>query len=127
MRRGLESAYVLVVAVVATCGFVRGSTGVIALAALLALPTSVPATIGYYGVYGLLAQVPGADPSSSSGSVVCSSGGECQELSSGDLAGWFAVTTTVVGVLALTAAALLNVLLLRMLAARRPAVTWTGA
>jgi hypothetical protein len=119
MRRTLAPAYVLTVVVVAICGFVLGSTGAIALAALLALPTSVPAIVGYYVVYGLLALVPGANPSSSTGSGACSPGAVCQQSSSGDLATWFAVTTGVVGVLALTAAALLNVLVLRKLTGHR--------
>jgi hypothetical protein len=116
-------AYVVVVAAVATVGFTTESTAMILLAGLLALPTSVPAVIGYYVVYGLLAQVPGANPDSSSGSMSCSSAGDCQGSSTGDLAPWFAVTTEVVGILALTAAALLNVVLVGWLLRGRRAAS----
>lgn len=113
-------AYVLVVLVVASVGFLTGSTAAILVAALLAVPSSVAGVPAYYVAYGLLAQVPGANPSSSSGSATCPSSGECTTSTSGDLAGWFAVTTDMLGILALTAAALLNVLLLQaLLAARR--------
>lgn len=50
---------------------------------------------GYYLVYGLLALVPGANPSISTET-------------SGGTAPWFEVTTTVLGILALTLAAILN-------------------
>lgn len=107
--------YVATVAVVASIGFATGSTAAILLAGLLALPSSVPAIIGYYVVYGLLAQVPGANPDSASGYETCTPIGECDGSSSGDLATWFVVTTGVIGVLALTVAALLNVALVRVL------------
>ena len=112
--RVVAAAYVVVVATIATVGFTTGSTAAILLAAALSLPASVPAMIGFYLVYGLLAQVPGANPDSSSGSMSCTAAGECSGSSSGDLATWFVVVTDVVGVLALTVAAVLNVLLVRM-------------
>ena len=86
-----------------TCGFFGGSTGLILTAAALALPTSVVTIIGFYVVYGLLALVPGANPSNSAG----------------ELAPWFVVATDAIGVLALVVAALLNLVLLRMLINRR--------
>lgn len=105
--RAVAAAYVLTVAALAAVGFVTESTAPILVAGVLSLPTSVPAVIAFYVVYGLLAQVPGANPDSSSGS------------SSGDLATWFAVTTDVVGVLALTAAAVVNVVVVARLLRRR--------
>jgi hypothetical protein len=113
--RVVAASYVVVVAAVATVGFTTASTAGILLAGSLSLPASVPAIVGYYLVYGLLAQVPGANPDSSSGSMSCTSAGECTGSGSGDLAGWFVVVTDVVGILALTGAAVLNVLLVRML------------
>jgi hypothetical protein len=118
-----EWAYVLTVAVVSTFGFTTESTAAILLAAFLALPSSVPAVIGYYIAYGLLAQIPGANPSSSTGSGSCSADGDCQTSTTGDAALWFTITTDVVGVLALTGAALLNVVVLRSLIAGRRANT----
>ena len=107
------SAYVVVVAGLAAVGFATESAAAILLAVLLALPSSVPAVVGFYLVYGLLAQVPGANPSSSSGSASCTSSGECQSSSTGDLAGWFSLTTDLLGVVALAAAAILNMAVLR--------------
>lgn len=114
-----RAAYVLTVAAVATGGFATGSTAAILTSAALALPTSIVAVPGYYLAYGLLALLPGANPSRGSGSGGCSPGAGCHASTSGDLAPWFSVTTDVIGVLALTAAALLNVVLLRTVAHRR--------
>jgi hypothetical protein len=113
----MASAYVVTVAVTATAGFVGESTPVILLAALLSLPASVIALPAYYVAYGLLALVPGADPSaSSSSSRFCGHGADC---TTGELAAWFQVTTAALGILALTCAALLNVLGLPVAAGRR--------
>jgi hypothetical protein len=114
-----QASYVLVVTVVATCGVVTGSTATIVVAALLALPSSVLAIVGYYLAYGLLALVPGANPSIATGSGSCGVGGACQETSTGDPPFWFTLTTEVGLVIALTAAALLNVVLLRLVLRRR--------
>lgn len=118
-----ESAYLLVVAAIATWGFAAGSTTLIVLAVVVALPTSVPALIGFYVAYGLLAQLPGANPSSSSGGSACSSSGVCRGSGSvtGDAATWFLLTTDVIGVLALTVAALGNVAILRSIRTARRA------
>ncbi len=97
MRRAAEATYVLVVAAVATYGFVSGSAGAVVAAILLALPTSVVMIVGYYLAYGLLAQLPGASTPS------------------GDQAPWLAATAAVLGVLAMVAAALVHVVLLRLL------------
>jgi hypothetical protein len=115
----VEAAYLLTVATIATCGFALDSTVTVLVALLLALPTSVAATIGYYVIYGLLAMLPGANLSSSSGAGSCSSGGDCHTGAAGDPAAWFTVTTDVIAVLALTGAALLNLVLYRKLAERR--------
>ena len=110
-QKWISSAYVLTVAAVATVGFVAESTAVILLAALLSLPVSVIALPGYYVAYGLLTLVPGANPSTSSGAGACNANGvDCDWSSTGDPASWFQVATSVLGVIALTCAAMLNVL-----------------
>ena len=111
----------LVVAVLGIAGFTAASTPSILLAAFLSLPSSVLAVPGYYLAYGLLALVPGANPSSHAGSGSCTPNGGCATSTTGDLATWFAVTTEVIGVLALIAAAPANVAILRLLKARRRA------
>ena len=100
-----SSLYVVAVAVIAAVGFTEQSTWPILFATMLAVPASIVAVPCYYLVYGFLALIPGANPSSSSGTP----------------AAWFTVTTFVLGILALTVAAFVNVLLLRFLAARRSA------
>ena len=101
-RWRVGAVYVLVVVAVATYGFTADSTAAILLAGAMAMPTSIPAVIAFYVVYGLLAQVPGANPDTSSGSA---------STSTGDAATWFVLVTDVVGILALTVAAVLNVAL----------------
>jgi hypothetical protein len=114
------SIYVLGVAAVSTLGFTTGSTPTILLAALLALPSSAVAVSTFYLAYGLLALVPGANPSSSIGTGSCAPNGVCQVSMTGDAAAWFTLATEAVGILALTAAALLNAVVLRnLIAARR--------
>jgi hypothetical protein len=117
-----STTYLAAVAGLATAGFVQGSPGPIVLAAVLALPSSIVAVPCYYLVYGLLALVTGANPSSSSGSGSGSSaspGGSSTTVTTDDTATWFAVTTHVLGVLALTVAAALNVLLVQAVLSRR--------
>jgi hypothetical protein len=72
-------------------------------------------------VVGLLALIPAANPSGSTGAGSCVPNGECQASTAGDAAVWFTLVTEAVGILALTAAALLNAVALRnlMVAARR--------
>ena len=114
------SLYVLVVAAVSSFAFISGSTSTILLAALLALPSSMVAMPAYYIVYGILALVPGANPSISTGSSSCSANGACHGTTTGDAAAWFTYTTHAVGLLALPAAALLNVIVIQnLIAARR--------
>lgn len=112
------SIYTLIVAVTAAVGFTAASTGTILLAAILALPASIIAFPGYYFMYGTLALVPGANPSGSSGSGRCSRDGSCHETVTGEPAAWFLATMDAIGILALTCAALLNVVVFRLLAAR---------
>ncbi|MGB7817874.1 MAG: hypothetical protein WBL35_03955 [Ornithinibacter sp.] len=116
-----ESVYVLVVAVLGIVGFTAGSAPVILLAALLSLPSSVLEVPIYYVAYGLLGMVPGANPSSSTGSGSCTLNGDCVTSTTGELAPWFAITSEAIGILALVAAALVNVALLRRLNNRRAA------
>jgi hypothetical protein len=111
------SIYVLVVAVTAAVGFITDSTRTILLASLLALPASLFALPGYYFMYGMLAWVPGANPSSSSGSVSCAPDGTCHGSVTGQPAAWFLITADALGILALSGAALLNVVVLRLLTA----------
>jgi len=120
-----SSLYVGTVAGLAAVGFGLRSPGPIVLAALLALPASLVAVPAYYLGYGLLALAPGANPSSASGSSTVAPDGSAVTTTAGDAVAWFTAATGALGVLALTAAALLDVVLLRRLAARRrgPVVT----
>ena len=123
-RPTLRSAtYVVVVALSATAGFIAQSPWPILLAGLLTLPSSIVALPCYYLGYGFLALVPGANPSSNSGSVLTSADGTViSSVMTGAPAAWFTITTTCLGILTLTIAAVLNVLILRALVARRRAV-----
>ena len=123
IERALAAAYVLTVAAIATVGFTTESTAAILLAALLALPTGVPAVIGFYLAYGLLALVPGASPGTSSGSVTCTPDGDCHGSSTGDPPTWFLVATEAIGILALTTAALVNVVVVAGLVRGRRAAS----
>ena len=115
----MASIYVLTVAATAAFGFVRESTPTVLLAAALSFPASVIGLPGYYLVYGLLASVTNANPSDASGSTSCTAGGDCTSSTSGDPAVWFQVTTDILGILALTCAAVLNAFLLRRMAEGR--------
>ena len=115
-----STLYVVVVAVIAAVGVTEQSAGLILFAALLSVPASIVAVPGYYLGYGLLALIPAANPSSSSGSATFAPDGRMlTPVSAGTSAAWFTITTLVLGILALTVAAFVNVLLLRALAARR--------
>ena len=117
-----EVAYVLVILAIAVWGFTSGSsasTAFILLAVLLTVPMGVPVLVGYYMDFALLGLVPGANPDHSSGVTECTAGGTCHGWSTGDPAPWFIDATHVIGILALTAAAVLNVVLLRVLRTRR--------
>jgi hypothetical protein len=115
----LEAAYLLAVAGLATWGFATGSTATILFTVLLALPTGPSAVVGYYVAYGLLAQVPGANPDTNTGSGACSPSGACQVSTTGDPAMWFTLSADVIAVLLLTAAAVVNVVLFRLVVSRR--------
>ncbi len=121
-RSAWAAAYVCVVGVLAAVGFVGGSSWPILLAAALTVPASLVAVPGYYLAYGLLALVPGANPSSSSGSGgVAADGTVLSSTITGSPAGWFTLTTHLLGILALVVAAWLDVLLVRTVRARRSA------
>jgi hypothetical protein len=117
--RLVAAAYVATVAALAGAGFAHESTAAILLAAALAFPSGVAGLVSFYLAYGLLALVPGANPSTSSGTASCTADGVCISSSVGDAATWFVVTTDVLGVAALVAAAAANVLLVRLVL-RRP-------
>ena len=115
-----SSLYVVAVALIAAVGFTEQSPWPILFAALLAVPASLVVVPCYYLAYGFLALIPGANPSSSSGSVTFAPDGRLlATVSAGMPAAWFTITTSFLGILALTFAAFVNVLLLRALAARR--------
>jgi len=115
-----SSLYVVAVALITAVGFTEQSAWPILFAALLAVPASIVAVPCYYLAYGFLALIPGANPSSNSGSATFAPDGRMlTTVSTGMPAAWFTITTFVLGVLALTVAAFVNVLLLRALAARR--------
>lgn len=118
-----SSTYVVAVALSATVGFVGGSPWPILLAALVTLPVSIVALPGYYLLYGVLALLPGANPSSSSGTETVSSDGTVISSTTGMPAAWFLNSTHVLGVLVLSVAAILNVLLVREVSARRGRAT----
>ena len=111
--------YVLGVAAVTTVGFTMASTSLLLLAAVVTLPSSAIAVPAFYVVVGVLGLVPGANPSHSTGSGSCAPSRDCQVSTTGDPASWFVFATEVVGILALAAGALLNVVLLRALIAAR--------
>lgn len=115
-----SAAYVTTATWCATLGFIDGTTWPILLAAAISLPASIVTLPGYYVLYGLLATVPGADPSSSSGSGSVDTGGHLlSSVTTGTPAVWFTITTLVLGILALAVGAFANVQLTRVLAARR--------
>ena len=112
--------YVLGIAVLTFLGFQSHSTPVLLTAVALTLPASVATLPAYYVLYGLVSQIPGANPLHSSGSGI-SSRGTVIVVTSGMPAPWFAPTTHLLGVLLLTLGAVLNVLLVRAVLARRSA------
>ncbi|MEP7368528.1 MAG: hypothetical protein ABI662_02650 [Dermatophilaceae bacterium] len=108
------------VALIAAVGFTGGSPWPILLAAILTLPASIVAVPCYYLAYGILALIPGANPSSSTGSAMqYAPAGPITSVVTGEPAAWFSVTALVVGILTMTVAAILNVLLRRAFEARR--------
>jgi hypothetical protein len=110
--------YVLGVAAVATVGFTIASTSLLLLAAVVTLPSSAIAVPAFYVAVGLLGLIPGANPSLSTGSGSCTPSADCQT-TTGDPASWFLLASNVLGVLAVAAAASLNVVLIRALIAAR--------
>ena len=124
--RLVAAAYVATVAALAGAGFALASTAAILLAAALTLTSGVAGLAAFYLAYGLLALVPGANPDTSGGSASCTADGVCTTSTTGDLASWFQLATDAIGVFALTAAAIGNVLLLSALR-RAPSGSAAGA
>lgn len=101
-----SSLYVVAVALIAAVGFTGQSAWPILFATMLAVPASIVAVSCYYLAYGFLALIPGANPSSSSGSATFAPDGRMlTTVSTGMPATWFTITTFVLGILALTVAA----------------------
>ena len=121
-------AYVAGVGVLAGVGFIGQSPWLILLAALLAVPVSLVAMPCFYVAYGLLAQIPGANPSTSTGSAAVSTdGASLWSVTTGSTASWFTITAHVLGIVTLVVAATLNVRLARGLRARmRPGCRGSG-
>ena len=111
--------YCVAVSGTAAVGFVGHWPWAIGVAALLALPASLVTVPAYYVVFGILALVPGANPSTSTGSGISTPGAGQLTASTGGAAAWFTTCTGIAGVLALVVAALLNVALVRAFASRR--------
>jgi hypothetical protein len=115
-----SSLYVVAVASIAAVGFTEQSPWPILLAAILAVPASIVAVPCYYLAYGFLALIRAAKPSNVSYSAAFAlDGRRLASVSTGMPAAWFTITTFVLGILALTVAAFVNVLLLRAVSARR--------
>jgi hypothetical protein len=114
-----SAGYVATVAVLATAGFVTGTTWPILLAGALTVPASLVALPGYYLGYGLLALVPGANPDHSAGSGTVTSHGTLVTSTSAGNPAWFTGATIALGIAALVLAALVNVVLVRLLLGRR--------
>ena len=112
----LEAVYVLAVGGFSAWGwFVSGTPLPILVAAGLALPTSIAALVAFYLSYGLLSWVfPDSDVNS--GGASSSSGAQTTY----DFSATMLVADSL-GVLLLMAAAVVNVVLLRQLSARRRA------
>jgi len=115
-----SSVYVVAIGCLAAVGFVQQSPAPILAAAFLVLPSSIVALPLYYVIYGLLSFIPGANPSSSSGSGFDGPSGSTSSLGdAGSTADWFAITTDLLGTLALVVAAVINVVIVRALMSRR--------
>jgi hypothetical protein len=111
--------YVVAASLIAAVGFTEQSPWPILLAALLTVPASLVAVPCYYFAYGVLALIPGANPSSNSSSTTFAPDGSMVTVITGMPAAWFTITTFALGILTLTIAAYVNVLLFRAVAARR--------
>jgi len=111
----IETVYVLCVTAVAVWGFYTDTTATILLAVLVSLPMGGPALVGYYMAYGVLAGVSGANPDTVRSHGRCTPSGGCESFTTGETPEWFLHTMDIIGVVAFVAAAVLNVVLLRML------------
>ncbi|MEO5611043.1 MAG: hypothetical protein ABIQ61_05070 [Ornithinibacter sp.] len=114
------SFYIATVTVCAMLGFIVGAPWPILLAAAISLPASLVTLPASYVLVGLLAMVPGANPSISTGSgSVDASGNVISSVTTGLPAAWFTITTAVLGTLALALGAVVNVVFLQVLTAHR--------
>ncbi len=112
-------AYSAAVTAGAAAGFVGHRAWAVVVAALLALPASLVTVPAYYVMFGILALVPGANPTTSTGSGISTPGVGQLTASTGGAAAWFTTCTDLAGILALGVAALLNVALVRAFASGR--------
>jgi hypothetical protein len=114
------SVYAVAVGALATAGFAASKTYLILLAGLLTLPSSLVSIPAFYAAYGLLTLLPGAaSAQESSSSGFCAAGRVCEESSTGGGAAWLSYADGALGVLALVGAALVNVVVLRLIMSRR--------
>jgi hypothetical protein len=112
--------YVAAVTVMAAVGFVAETPVPILLAALLTLPASLVALPSYYLTYGLLAWITGANSETSSGYGGGSADGSVTwSVVMGGPPAWLTLTSGLLGVLALTAAAVTNAAVLQAIRERR--------
>ena len=65
--RVVAVGYVATAATLGAVGFATDSSTPILVAGALTLPASIPAVVTFYAAYGLLALVPGANPSTGTG------------------------------------------------------------
>ena len=115
-----STLYVIATGLLASVGFALANPWPILLATLITLPSSIIALPAYYLAYGLLSQLSGANPSTSSGSgSVSSDGAVTSTISIAMPAEWLTTLTPILGVGAIVAAAIANVFITRTLAAQR--------
>ncbi len=115
----VEAAYVVAVAVTAATGMLTRTPWLVLFAVVVSLPFGLVAIVGYYVGYGLLALVPGANPSFSSGSGTVGPDGATVWSSTGGQAGWFVVLTGALAITLISVAACANVVLLRAVVRNR--------
>src|SRR5450759_1292732 len=90
-----SSVYVAALALVAAVGFIEQSPWPIVVAAPLGLPASIVTLPCYYVVYGVLALLPGANPSSSTGSSSSDAyGNTLTTVTTGTPPAWFTLAPT---------------------------------
>ena len=115
----LALSYVAAVMLLAAVGFATGQALLVGIAALVTLPVGIAAVPMIYLMAGVMAFVPGANPSQASGSGYAGPHGHVVVTQTGQPASWYLVSIDVVGVVVLVLAAVANVLLLDLLVRRR--------